>query len=253
MSPTPRSYSIRAATVALVTVALVLVTLVPSQADARRRGCPDGMASVFDKFCIDRYEGAVEYKEGRRWLAHSPYESVQGKTTRAVSRRNVVPQAYISRNEAEAACKGARKRLCTDDEWVAACKGKRPTLYPYGDTHVKGRCNDAGVSPLNHFYGTREGPPLSAYGWEAMNDPKLNKLRGTVARTGSFGRCRNSFGLYDMVGNLHEWTAARGGTFRGGYYLDNKINGEGCEYRTTAHNATYHDYSTGFRCCADLR
>jgi hypothetical protein len=39
------------------------------------------------------------------------------------------------------------------------------------------------------------------------------------------------------------------GTFRGGYYLDTHINGQGCEYKTGAHNARYHDYSTGFRCC----
>ena len=52
-----------------------------------------------------------------------------------------------------------------------------------------------------------------------------------------------------MVGNVHEWTAAKGGTFRGGYYLDTHINGDGCDYRTTAHNHGYHDYSTGFRCC----
>ncbi|QXD15378.1 hypothetical protein GQ464_000010 [Rhodocaloribacter litoris] len=30
-------------------------------------------------------------------------------------------------------------------------------------------------------------------------------------------------------------------------------HGEGCLYRTTAHGRTYHDYSTGFRCCADAR
>jgi hypothetical protein len=52
-----------------------------------------------------------------------------------------------------------------------------------------------------------------------------------------------------MVGNLHEWTAAAGGTFRGGYYLDVEQNGLGCDYRTSAHNTRYHDYSTGFRCC----
>ena len=52
-----------------------------------------------------------------------------------------------------------------------------------------------------------------------------------------------------MVGNLHEWTSATNATFRGGYYLDTKINGEGCNYKTTAHGAKYRDYSTGFRCC----
>ena len=62
----------------------------------------------------------------------------------------------------------------------------------------------------------------------------------------------NRSGLYDMVGNLHEWTADPRGTFQGGYYLDTRENGEGCAYRTTAHGFDYHDYSTGFRCCADF-
>ena len=60
----------------------------------------------------------------------------------------------------------------------------------------------------------------------------------------------SGFDVYDMVGNLHEWTAAKTGTFRGGYYLDTHKNGDGCSYRTVAHEFTYHDYSTGFRCCA---
>jgi formylglycine-generating enzyme required for sulfatase activity len=54
-----------------------------------------------------------------------------------------------------------------------------------------------------------------------------------------------------MMGNLHEWTADPAGTFRGGFYVDTTINGAGCLYRTTAHVASYWDYSTGFRCCAD--
>jgi sulfatase modifying factor 1 len=82
-----------------------------------------------------------------------------------------------------------------------------------------------------------------------MNDPRLNQLEGTLAPAGKFKRCRNGFGAYDMVGNLHEWTSAPGGTFRGGYFLDVHQNGEGCAYRTTAHGPRYHDYSTGFRCC----
>jgi formylglycine-generating enzyme required for sulfatase activity len=87
------------------------------------------------------------------------------------------------------------------------------------------------------------------YNFVNMNDPRLNQVKGSLAPTGSFRSCKNAFGVFDMVGNLHEWTAAKAGTFRGGYYLDTQINGEGCDYRTTAHAPTYHDYSTGFRCC----
>ena len=55
-----------------------------------------------------------------------------------------------------------------------------------------------------------------------------------------------------MVGNLHEWVDDPDGTFQGGYYLDTHQHGDGCNYRTPAHDIYYHDYSTGFRCCADV-
>ena len=35
------------------------------------------------------------------------------------------------------------------------------------------------------------------------------------------------------------------------FYVDAVRNGPGCLYTTTAHALPYHDYSTGFRCCAD--
>ena len=36
-------------------------------------------------------------------------------------------------------------------------------------------------------------------------------------------------------------------------YVDTHRNGPGCDYATRAHYPTYHDYSIGFRCCADVR
>jgi hypothetical protein len=213
--------------------------------------CPSGMASVDGRFCIDRWEASlVEVVNGRGERPFSPFARVDGRQVRAVSRPGVTPQAYVSRNEAEAACQASQKRLCTDDEWIHACKGKRPTQFPYGDERRRGYCNDHGRPPLSALYaslGPRRFLPAP------MNDPRLNQLPGTVARTGAHRRCTNSYGVYDMVGNLHEWTADPDGTFRGGYYLDTHINGDGCDYRTIAHDGTYHDYSTGFRCCADPR
>jgi hypothetical protein len=93
--------------------------------------------------------------------------------------------------------------------------------------------------------------------WTQLNDPRLGQVDGGLARTGSHAECVSSFGAVDMVGNLHEWvkteSSAAHGTFAGGYYLDTSLNGDGCNYKTVAHAHDYHDYSTGFRCCAEPR
>lgn len=93
--------------------------------------------------------------------------------------------------------------------------------------------------------------------WAQLNDPRLGQVDGALSKTGSHAQCTNEYGAVDMVGNLHEWVKTDAnlphGTFAGGYYLDTSINGDGCNYRTTAHAHDYHDYSTGFRCCADVR
>jgi hypothetical protein len=91
--------------------------------------------------------------------------------------------------------------------------------------------------------------------WTQLNDPRLGQVEGALAKTGEHPDCANGFGVVDMVGNIHEWVATdpntAHGTFAGGYYLDTSLNGDGCGYKTQAHAHDYHDYSTGFRCCAD--
>jgi formylglycine-generating enzyme required for sulfatase activity len=91
--------------------------------------------------------------------------------------------------------------------------------------------------------------------WAKLNDPGLGQVEGALSRTGEHPECVNAFGVFDMVGNLHEWVATDAalphGSFQGGYYLDTAQNGDGCNYRTVAHGHDYHDYSTGFRCCAE--
>jgi sulfatase modifying factor 1 len=222
-----------------------------NEAEAKGRGCTDGMTSILGKFCIDQFEASTVEMLGKgKTRPHSAFLAVDGLKVKAVSRRGVKPQGHISRDQAASACENAGKRLCSDDEWLLACKGKRPTQYPYGEARHAGRCNDVGVSSFNLYYGAAGAePPQEMYTFTNMNDPRLNQVKGSLAPTGSFRSCKNKFGVYDMVGNLHEWTGAKGATFRGGYYLDTQINGEGCDYRTTAHAAKYHDYSTGFRCC----
>jgi len=86
---------------------------------------------------------------------------------------------------------------------------------------------------------------------ERMNDPRLYDLPQSVEPAGARSGCHNEYGVYDQVGNLHEWVADPEGTFVGGFFMDTLQNGEGCGYRTRAHDFEYHDYSTGFRCCRD--
>ena len=212
--------------------------------------CAPDMASVGDRFCVDRYEGSLVEVSGNAESQWSPYAMpLPGRTYKAVSRAGVTPQAYISGAQAESACERAGKRLCNPVEWRAACMGPKKYAWGYGPTRKSNACNDRGKSPMMHFY------PQVATSWRLvgmteMNDPKLNQLDGSLMKTGENPDCTNEYGVYDMVGNLHEWTSDPNGTFQGGYYLDTHINGDGCTYRTAAHEFTYHDYSTGFRCCA---
>jgi formylglycine-generating enzyme len=236
----------------LATGALLLGTFpAPREAAAKGAKCPKGMVSIDGEYCIDKYEAStVEIVEKNKTQAHSSYLPIGKLKVKAVSRKGRVPQAYISRDQAADACVNAGKRLCSDDEWVRACKGKSPTSYPYGDDHKAGHCNDGGRSSFNALYGVSGGPaPQGAYTFANLNDERLNKMPGTLAATGAYEQCRSSYGVHDMVGNLHEWTAAKAATFRGGYYLDSRLHGDGCDYKTTAHAPHYHDYSTGFRCC----
>ncbi len=199
--------------------------------------CPPEMALVDGSVCVDRWEAHLS-----GW---SPYEVPSGGT--AVSQAGVVPQGYLSGDVAAAACAAASKRLCTLDEWLLACSGAEDRRYPYGDRYLPGACNE----------GRETHPVIEVFGLDAtwssseLNDPRLNQLPDGLAPAGSFPGCATPDGIDDLHGNLHEWIDDPLGTFKGGFYVDATINGAGCSYTTTAHTSSYHDYSTGFRCCAD--
>jgi len=214
--------------------------------------CPDNMSLVTRgkvRVCIDRWEASLlEVMKNGEERPHSPYttpNTAVGMKIKAVSVPGVVPQAYVSKYQANIACKAAGKRLCGGEEWRVACEGSAKQTYPYGNKVDRKACNTHGKNPLPMLLGSSK-----TFMWgDAMHHPLLNTYPGTLAKTGQFEKCVNDFGVHDMVGNLHEWTADN--DFRGGYYRDDKSNAPGCRYRTTAHSATYSDYSTGFRCCAD--
>ncbi len=224
--------------VAALWTVLVALAGCTAAVDPAPEGCPAGMAQI-EGTCVDRWEAHL--------AGQSPFEVPTAGVARTAA--GVIPQGYVSGDVAAAACAAAGKRLCTSTEWLRACQGPTARVYPYGADYQPSACNE----------GRRTHPVVELFGDSAdwsmrqMNDPRLNQLPGTVDATGANPACVSAEGVYDLHGNLHEWVADPEGTFRGGFYVDATINGEGCLYRTTAHGRAYHDYSTGFRCCADAR
>ncbi len=207
-------------------------------------GCPAGMSYV-DGFCVDRYEASlVRVSDASPW---PPFVNPGTTAVRAISVAGAVPQGYINMTQAADACAQAGKRLCTDSEWLRACRGPDSWTYPYGPELQPGVCNDyRAVHPAVEYFGTTE-----PWIWNELDHPCLNQLPDSLDRSGRNTGCVTPEGVFDMMGNLHEWTSDPAGTFRGGYYVDTAINGPGCLYRTTAHDGNHWDFSTGFRCCAD--
>jgi len=167
---------------------------------------------------------------------------------RAVSEAQALPQAYLSYHLAKRACENAHKRLCSKDEWVTACRSQRATQFPYGDGFRAGRCN---VHRAIH-----PGHVLHASSSLGLLDPRLNLVEEgedpLLRLTGATVSCASEWSgdkIYDMVGNLDEWVEDK--MFLGGFYA--RSTTKGCDAQVSSHAESYFDYSTGTRCCADLR
>ncbi|MDX9720994.1 MAG: SUMF1/EgtB/PvdO family nonheme iron enzyme [Myxococcota bacterium] len=209
-------------------------------------GCPEGMLRI-DDFCVDRFEAAlIELHDDQSSSPWSPFHNPGTRRVRAVSIEGAIPQGYISGAQAASACAEAGKRLCSDNEWLRACQGAQGWTFPYGNSRQPGLCNDArSPHPVVELFGSNE-----PWIWNELDNACINQLPESLARTGQHPQCVSQDGAFDLMGNLHEWTADPEGTFRGGFYVDTIVNGDGCLYRTGAHSFGYWDYSTGFRCCS---
>ncbi len=241
---------------------VALVSTSDDQRDAPR--CSPDMALVSaatGDFCIDRFECSIERHAPsgarRPWPGNLPVDGLEADIV-AVSVSGHKPQGYINLLQARVACERAGKRLCTSPEWVTACRGPGQTRYPYGNERTPDVCNDRFTGQASHpvvrlfrQFAAPGADPKSMWTEPWLNDPRLHDLSETVSPAGAFVACTNEFGVTDMVGNLHEWVDDSNGVFRGGFFMDTRLHGEGCEYRTSVHGPKYHDYSTGFRCCAD--
>jgi formylglycine-generating enzyme required for sulfatase activity len=183
-------------------------------------------------FCMDRYE--------------------------APNRRGAKPLVMQSANEAVAWCAAHNKRLCTEDEWIAACEGEEHRTYPYGRQHVAGRCNDD-----KPWKKVDEGV-LAKWPVHEAVDEAAQLYQAT--RSGSKRECVSQAGVSDLTGNVEEWVvrtrehaATSGptpwpyiliGCYWAGCYGGGKPT---CHSTNNAHGPDFRFYETGFRCCKDAR
>ena len=189
-------------------------------------------------FCMDRFESGVDNPTALGNEAQ-PIAVPDGTTT-AIARsiRNEMPIGGLTWFQARAACANAGKRLCSADEWVLACQGDEQNQYPYGQTFEPHTCNGGAAG--------REGTVPSG----GMTAPAVGTDGSMVA-----GGCVSKHGVYDLSGNLWEWTStpllsgSRRGLGGGGY----KSNLIGLRCVATERFATPAevDDTYGFRCCVD--
>lgn len=228
--------------------------------------CPPDMQLVRFRdgtaFCIDRrevtqaeYEEFIEKVDARPDISfmaacvlNASYvpdsaEECSGSFDPAVGA--ALPVTCVDACDAFAYCAWAGKRLCAGkngerleplhrgdldrDEWQVACSDSTSSLYPYGGNFDAEACNVGS---------------------------------NTLVAAGSLDKCRTPSGIFDLSGNVSEWTqscdAANGCAVRGGSYLHQSASAVGC-YSVPALDGDPEPLSfgsvtaphIGIRCCAD--
>ena len=174
------------------------------------------------------------WKRGANWKhPQGPESSINGKEDH--------PVVHISWFDAIAYCKWAGKRLPTEAEWEFAARGgKKQQKYPWGN-------EDPSV-----------GKP-KANTWQGDFPYQNTNADGYYASAPVHSYAPNSYGLYDMAGNVWEWCNdwyenSELKVVRGGSFMCNASYCKG--YRVSARMKTSPDTGlehTGFRCVKDAK
>lgn len=133
---------------------------------------------------------------------------------------DATPKDMVSQEEAARICSSEGKHLCTIDEWQAACRGKDGFKYSYGNSYKQSKCN---------------------------TNTKAAK------RSGRKTQCRSWWGMYDMNGNLWEWTSTTSKQHPDKFLVAGGAWNTNNESRCSESKFSFYPQnqypSVGFRCC----
>jgi formylglycine-generating enzyme required for sulfatase activity len=138
-----------------------------------------------------RTSGPVNLDDVRNWWEYVPgaYWKRPGGPGTTINGRDRHPVVHVAYEDAEAYASWAGKELPTEAEWELAARGGLVgAVFSWGDEHFPG-----GKAMANTWQGE--------FPWQNV---KVDGFEGT-SPVGSFPP--NGFGLYDMCGNVWEWTS----------------------------------------------
>ena len=182
-------------------------------------------------YCIDLYEvTTAEYKacsdvgECKRAPAEVEWKDLRPAEKKAFSplcnagqsERSKHPINCVDWDMAASYCAWVKKRLPTEAEWEFAARGPDGRRYPWGDEAPdKTRMNACGKECVS--WGAKNGVEMGFRGKGMYPDD--DGFVGT-APVGSFGEGNSRYGLFDVVGNVWEWTSDWEGNYAGDPQVD---------------------------------
>ncbi len=196
---------------------------------------------VSEPFCMDSYEAS---------RADATAVGMGGDINKAVSQPGVIPWYTNPINatvfeQMQAACQAAGKRICAKEEFYSACSEAGQNSYVFGDVFDRETCNCVDTFCDDYCLAHDIAPCSTAancgYTYYCFK----------VVPTWSFPSCTNSYGTFDINGNVWEVvpsaTDARGYEVRGGAFNCASASARlQCSY-----NAGWTSLFAGFRCCRD--
>jgi formylglycine-generating enzyme required for sulfatase activity len=161
-----------------------------------------------------------------------------------------LPRVMVTWFEARKLCQGQGKRLCDDTEWTLACEGPERLPYPYGWSRDDTLCNIDRTFIAFNAKRLFSGDPAVA----AAELARLSQREPIGQRL----TCVSPYGVYDLTGNVDEWTNHVTGNgyphksaFKGGHWVRGIRNR--CRPKASSHGPEFAFYAEGFRCCADSK